>query len=94
MGIPLLLASILGAKFLPKAGDWMHQIKVIFAFLMLGLSLYFIRPLLPDLGMQVLSPRIRPCFYNLCCLSVFLEKRATTMALRDFIVNRYPFCSL
>lgn len=55
MGIPLLLASILGAKFLPKAGDWMHQIKVIFAFLMLGLSLYFIRPLLPDWGMQVLS---------------------------------------
>lgn len=55
MGIPLLLASILGAKFLPKAGDWMHQIKVIFAFLMLGLSLYFIRLLLPDWGMQVLS---------------------------------------
>ena len=55
MGIPLLIASVLGAKFLPKAGDWMHQIKVIFAFLMLGLSLYFIRPLLPDWGMQALS---------------------------------------
>ncbi|EXT80344.1 protein-disulfide reductase DsbD [Acinetobacter baumannii] len=55
MGIPLLIASVLCAKFLPKAGDWMHQIKVIFAFLMLGLSLYFIRPLLPDWGMQALS---------------------------------------
>ncbi|AWA46721.1 MULTISPECIES: protein-disulfide reductase DsbD [Acinetobacter] len=55
MGIPLLLASVLGAKALPKAGEWMHQIKVIFAFLMLALSLYFIRPLLPELAMQILS---------------------------------------
>jgi hypothetical protein len=43
------------AKALPKAGEWMHQIKVIFAFLMLALSLYFIRPLLPELAMQILS---------------------------------------
>jgi len=55
MGIPLLLASVLGAKALPKAGEWMHQIKVIFAFLMLALSLYFIRPLLPELALQILS---------------------------------------
>lgn len=55
MGIPLLLASVLGAKALPKAGDWMNQIKVIFAFLMLALSIYFIRPLLPELVIQILS---------------------------------------
>ncbi|ENX35981.1 hypothetical protein F889_00680 [Acinetobacter colistiniresistens] len=55
MGIPLLLASVLGAKALPKAGDWMNQIKVIFAFLMLALSIYFIRPLLPELAIQMLS---------------------------------------
>ena len=46
MGIPLLVISILGAKFLPKAGQWMAKIKVIFAFIMLGLAVYFIRPLL------------------------------------------------
>lgn len=46
MGIPLLLVSILGAKVLPKAGMWMNQVKVIFAFMMLALSIYFIRPLL------------------------------------------------
>ncbi|MCH7313901.1 protein-disulfide reductase DsbD [Acinetobacter sp. ANC 3882] len=55
MGIPLLLASVLGAKALPKAGEWMNQIKIIFAFLMLALSLYFIRPLLPELALQILS---------------------------------------
>ncbi|WP_326518014.1 protein-disulfide reductase DsbD [Acinetobacter sp. CAAS 2-6] len=55
MGLPLLLASVLGAKVLPKAGQWMLQIRVIFAFIMLGLALYFIRPLLPALLLQVLS---------------------------------------
>ena len=55
MGLPLLLASILGAKALPKAGLWMNQIKVLFAFLMLALALYFIRPLLSEGWMQGLS---------------------------------------
>lgn len=48
MGIPLLLVSILGSKALPKVGEWMNQVKVLFAFIMLGLSIYFIRPLLPE----------------------------------------------
>lgn len=74
MGIPLLLASILGAKFLPKAGDWMHQIKVIFAFLMLGLSLYFIRPLLPDWGMQVLSLVLGLAFIAYAVYQFFWKK--------------------
>ncbi|OTH00011.1 protein-disulfide reductase DsbD [Acinetobacter sp. ANC 4973] len=55
MGTPLLLASVLGAKVLPKAGLWMHQIKVFFAFIMLALALYFIRPLMSEAWMQWLS---------------------------------------
>ncbi|QXA07320.1 protein-disulfide reductase DsbD [Acinetobacter pittii] len=74
MGIPLLLASILGAKFLPKAGDWMHQIKVIFAFLMLGLSLYFIRPLLPDWAMQALSLVLGLAFIAYAVYQFFWKK--------------------
>ncbi|MBJ9983936.1 protein-disulfide reductase DsbD [Acinetobacter sp. S40] len=67
MGIPLLLATILGAKVLPKAGQWMHQIKVIFAFIMLGLSLYFIRPLLPALVLQILSLALGLSFIAYTC---------------------------
>lgn len=55
MGTPLLIASILGSKVLPKVGTWMNQIKVIFAFIMLGLALYFVRPLLSETWFQVLS---------------------------------------
>lgn len=55
MGTPLLLASILGARILPKAGHWMNQIKVLFAFIMLALALYFIRPLISEAALQWLS---------------------------------------
>ena len=55
MGTPLLIASILGSKFLPKVGMWMNQIKVIFAFIMLTLALYFVRPLLSEIWFQCLS---------------------------------------
>ena len=71
MGIPLLIASVLGAKALPKVGEWMHQIKIIFAFLMLALSLYFIRSLVPILSLQLLSLLLGLAFivytlYRLC----------------------------
>lgn len=55
MGIPLLLASILGAHVLPKAGLWMNQIRVLFALMMLGLAIYFVRPLLPYTVFWLLS---------------------------------------
>lgn len=55
MGIPLLIATFLGTRILPKAGQWMHQIKVIFAFIMLALAIYFIRPLLSDGWVQIIS---------------------------------------
>ncbi len=55
MGTPLLLASILGSRILPKAGDWMNQIKVLFAFIMLAVALYFVRPLISAATLQWLS---------------------------------------
>ena len=55
---------------------------------MLGLSLYFIRPLLPDLGMQVLSLVLGLAFITYAVYQ-FSGKRAATVALCDFIINRY-----
>ena len=55
MGIPLLLVSVLGTRILPRAGRWMQYIKVVFAFVMLGLALYFVRSLLPFVLLQVLQ---------------------------------------
>lgn len=62
MGTPLLLASVLGSRILPRAGQWMNQIKVLFAFIMLGLALYFVRPLLSEAWMQWLSLALQLSF--------------------------------
>lgn len=48
MGIPLILLTLVGQKAVPKPGVWMNYVRHVFAFLMLGLSLYFIRPLLSE----------------------------------------------
>ena len=75
MGIPLLLASVLGSRVLPKAGDWMNQIKIIFAFLMLALSLYFIRPILPELAIQILSLILGLAFIIYAVYRLFGQKK-------------------
>lgn len=35
MGLPLLVIGASGGKLLPKAGDWMNKVKVIFGFVLL-----------------------------------------------------------
>ncbi len=44
----LVIGTFSGAaSSLPKSGDWMVKIKHLFGILMLGFSLYYIKPLLP-----------------------------------------------
>lgn len=47
IGIPLFIASVFGAKYLPKPGLWMDRLKFSFGFVMLAMAVYFARPLLP-----------------------------------------------
>ncbi|MCU4638605.1 protein-disulfide reductase DsbD [Acinetobacter courvalinii] len=46
IGIPIFIASVFGAKYLPKPGLWMERLKFCFGFVMLALAVYFARPLL------------------------------------------------
>ncbi|WP_455597811.1 protein-disulfide reductase DsbD [Acinetobacter pecorum] len=74
MGTPLLLASILGARILPKAGHWMNQIKVLFAFIMLALALYFIRPLISEAVLQWLSLALGMAFVAYVLFRIFWHR--------------------
>nr|WP_171255308.1 protein-disulfide reductase DsbD [Acinetobacter sp. SFA] len=74
MGAPLLLASILGARILPKAGHWMNQIKVLFAFIMLALALYFIRPLISEAVLQWLSLALGMAFVAYVLFRIFWHR--------------------
>ncbi len=45
MGLPLIVFGMTGGKLLPKAGEWMNVVKVIFGFMMLAVALIFVERL-------------------------------------------------
>jgi thiol:disulfide interchange protein DsbD len=49
LGLPYLLLAVFSGKIkkLPRAGEWMDGVKHIFGFVLIGMALYFLLPLLP-----------------------------------------------
>ncbi len=47
MGVPLLLVGTLGARLLPRPGDWMNRVKALFGFILLGTAIFFVARVLP-----------------------------------------------
>jgi len=47
MGVPLLLVGTLGARMLPRPGDWMNRVKALFGFILLGTAILFVARILP-----------------------------------------------
>jgi thiol:disulfide interchange protein DsbD len=47
MGVPLLLVGTLGARLLPRPGDWMNRVKALFGFILLGTGIFFVARVLP-----------------------------------------------
>lgn len=42
MGVPLILVAVGGARWLPKTGPWMQQIKVLFGVLLIGVAIWLV----------------------------------------------------
>jgi thioredoxin:protein disulfide reductase len=55
MGIPLIGFALGGNKFMPKAGAWMDLVKHAFGFMLLGLAIYFLARILPDMVTTLLQ---------------------------------------
>ncbi|CDF99964.1 Putative Thiol:disulfide interchange protein DsbD [Avibacterium paragallinarum JF4211] len=49
MGVPLMLVTVFGNRILPKSGDWLEKVKIIFGFVMLALPVFLLSRLLPEL---------------------------------------------
>ena len=54
MGVPLLVIGTTEGTFLPKSGQWMHAIKVLFGILLLGVSIWIIARVIPSLVTMLL----------------------------------------
>ena len=49
LGFPYLFLAVFSGKIkkLPRAGEWMDAVKHIFGFILIGVALYYLLPLLP-----------------------------------------------
>jgi thiol:disulfide interchange protein DsbD len=54
MGLPLLIIGTSAGSLLPKAGDWMITIKIIFGVLMLALAIWMLERILPSAVIMLL----------------------------------------
>ncbi len=54
MGMPLLLVGIGAGKFMPKPGGWMTAVSQVFGVMMLGLAIFMLGRILPDMITMIL----------------------------------------
>jgi thioredoxin:protein disulfide reductase len=75
LGLPYLFLAIFSGKIkaLPRAGEWMDGVKHVFGFILIGMALYFILPLLP----KSFSAYVLPAFMIITAIYLlFFEKLA------------------
>jgi thiol:disulfide interchange protein DsbD len=54
MGVPLLIVGASAGSLLPRVGPWMDTVKSLFGVLFLGVAVYLLTPLLPDVAVLLL----------------------------------------
>jgi thiol:disulfide interchange protein DsbD len=78
LGTPYLFLAVFSGKIkkLPRAGEWMDAVKHIFGFIIIGMALYFLLPLLPD----AISGYVLPVFMiGTAIYLLFFEKLANSV---------------
>jgi thiol:disulfide interchange protein DsbD len=91
LGLPYLFLAIFSGKIksLPRAGEWMEAVKHVFGFILLGMALYFLLPLLP----KEISGYVLPVFGIIAVLILlFLDKKGNNV--RAFRIFKYVFSVL
>ena len=88
LGLPYLFLAIFSGKIksLPRAGEWMEAVKHVFGFILIGMALYFLLPLLP----KSFSGYVLPVFMIITAIYLlFMEKYARNV--RGFKIFKIIF---
>jgi len=58
LGFPYIFLALFSSSItkLPRSGEWMEGVKVIFGLMMLGLALYTAQPLIPPKAYEIIFP--------------------------------------
>ncbi len=78
LGVPYLVLAIFSGKIkkLPRSGEWMDAVKHVFGFILIGMALYFLLPLLP----KEIRGYILPIFMVITAIYLlFFEKLANNI---------------
>ena len=78
LGFPYLILAVFSGKIkkLPRSGEWMNSVKHIFGFVLLGMALYFILPILP----KNISGFVIPVFLIVTAIFIlFFDKLANNI---------------
>jgi thiol:disulfide interchange protein DsbD len=78
LGTPYLFLAVFSGKIkkLPRAGEWMDAVKHIFGFILIGMALYFLLPILP----KEISGYVLPVFMiGTAIYLLFFEKLANSV---------------
>lgn len=65
MGVPLVVISTLGARWLPRPGAWMNRVKAGFGFILLGTAIW--------MAERVVAPQAALLLWGALCLAVALS---------------------
>lgn len=73
LGLPYLVLAVFSGKIkkLPRAGVWMESVKHIFGFILIGMALYFLLPLLP----KSISGYVLPSFMIITSIYLLVFER-------------------
>ena len=91
LGTPYLFLAIFSGKIkkLPRAGEWMEAVKHIFGFILIGMAIYFLLPLLP----KSITPYLLPVFMVIAAVYLlFFDKNANSV--RGFRIFKIVFSIL
>ena len=91
LGFPYLILAVFSGKIkkLPRAGEWMEAVKHIFGFILLGMALYFLLPLLPE----SIAGYILPVFMIIAAVYiVFVDKYANK--IKSFRIFKIAFSTV
>ena len=91
LGFPYLLLAVFSGKIkkLPRAGEWMEAVKHIFGFILLGMALYFLLPLLPE----SMAGYVLPIFMIITAVYiVFIDKYANK--IKGFRIFKIAFSTV
>ncbi|MBM4175803.1 MAG: thiol:disulfide interchange protein [Ignavibacteria bacterium] len=91
LGMPYLFLGVFSGKIknLPRSGEWMVAVKKIFGFILVGMALYFILPLLP----KNISGYILPVFMTLASLYLLFFDRMGE-GIRTFNIFKKVFLTI